>query len=42
MHDIYRDHETTFAIAMKDRADWEQATRHQRQLTIFKGWGYAA
>ena len=34
MHDIYRQHETALAAAMKDRSDWEQATRHQRQLAV--------
>ena len=34
MHDVYREHETAFAVTMADRADWEQATRHQRQLAV--------
>jgi hypothetical protein len=34
MGDIYRDHETVFAATMTDRADWERATRHQRQLAV--------
>ena len=34
MHDIYREHETALAITMADRADWEQTTRHQRQLAV--------
>jgi hypothetical protein len=34
MHDAYRERETVFATTMADRADWEQATRQQRQLAI--------
>ncbi len=34
MHDAYRDRETVFATTMTDRADWERATRHQRQLAV--------
>jgi conjugative relaxase-like TrwC/TraI family protein len=34
MHDLYRDREAAFAAAMEDRADWEQATRHQQQLAV--------
>ncbi len=34
MHDVYRKHEIALAVAMADRADWEQATRHQRQLAV--------
>ena len=34
MHDAYRERETVFAAAMADRADWEQATRQQRQLAV--------
>jgi hypothetical protein len=34
MHDAYREPETAFAVTMADRADWEQATRHQRQLAV--------
>jgi conjugative relaxase-like TrwC/TraI family protein len=34
MHSAYLDRETTLATAMADRADWEKATRHQRQLAL--------
>jgi len=34
MHDAYRERETVLATAMADRADWEQATRQQRQLAV--------
>jgi hypothetical protein len=34
MHDIYRERETVFAATMTDRADWERATRRQRQLAV--------
>jgi hypothetical protein len=34
MHDAYRDRETVFATTMADRADWELATRQQRQLAV--------
>ena len=34
MHDAYREHETVLATTMADRADWEQATRQQRQLAV--------
>jgi AAA domain len=34
MHDAYRERETTLATTMEDRADWEQATRRQRQLAV--------
>ena len=34
MHDAYREREAIFATTMADRADWEQATRHQRQLAV--------
>jgi hypothetical protein len=34
MHDAYRERETVFATTMADRADWEQATRQQRQLAV--------
>jgi hypothetical protein len=30
----YRQRETALAVAMEDRADWEHATRQQRQLAI--------
>jgi len=30
----YRERETTFAAVMDDRADWERATRRQRQLAV--------
>jgi hypothetical protein len=34
MHDAYREREAVFAAVMADRADWEQATRQQRQLAV--------
>jgi len=34
MHDVYRKHETALAVTMADRADWERATRQQRQLAV--------
>jgi hypothetical protein len=34
MHDAYREREAVFAAVMSDRADWEQATRQQRQLAV--------
>lgn len=34
MHDTYRQRETALAVSMADRTDWEQATRHQRQLAV--------
>jgi len=34
MHDAYREREIVFATTMTDRADWEQATRQQRQLAV--------
>jgi hypothetical protein len=34
MHDAYCERETVLAVNMTDRADWEQATRHQRQLAV--------
>ena len=34
MHDAYTEREAIFAAIMADRADWEQATRHQRQLAV--------
>ena len=34
MHDAYRERETVFVATMADRADWEQATRQQRQLAV--------
>ena len=34
MHDAYREREAVFATTMADRADWEQATRQQRQLAV--------
>ncbi|WP_187366516.1 MobF family relaxase [Trebonia kvetii] len=34
LHDSYRQREGALATAMADRADWEQATRHQRHLTV--------
>jgi len=34
MHDAYREREAVFAAVMADRADWEQATRSQRQLAV--------
>jgi hypothetical protein len=34
MRDAYRQRETVLATTMADRADWERATRHQRQLAV--------
>ena len=34
MHDAYREREATFAAVMADRADWDAATRHQRQMAV--------
>jgi hypothetical protein len=34
MRDAYREREAVFAAVMADRADWEQATRQQRQLAV--------
>jgi conjugative relaxase-like TrwC/TraI family protein len=34
MHDAYQQREDVLAAVMADRADWEQATRQQRQLAI--------
>jgi hypothetical protein len=34
MHDAYREREAVFATVMADRADWDQATRQQRQLAV--------
>jgi conjugative relaxase-like TrwC/TraI family protein len=34
MHQTYRTRETALAQAMEDRADWERATRWQRQLAV--------
>jgi len=34
MHQAYREREITFAAGMEDRADWERATRRQRQLAV--------
>jgi len=34
MHDRYRQSETALAQTMNDRTEWEQATRHQRQLAV--------
>jgi hypothetical protein len=34
MHDAYAEREAVFAAVMADRADWEQATRRQRQLAV--------
>jgi conjugative relaxase-like TrwC/TraI family protein len=34
LHDAYQQRETALAAAMTDRATWEEATRHQRQLAI--------
>jgi AAA domain len=34
LHDAYREREAVFAAVMADRADWEAATRAQRQLAI--------
>jgi len=34
LHDAYRERETVLAVTMDDRADWERATRQQRQLAV--------
>jgi hypothetical protein len=34
MHEAYRKQETAFTTTMDDRADWERATRHQRQQAV--------
>jgi Nuclease-related domain len=34
MRDAYREREAIFATTMADRANWEQATRQQRQLAV--------
>ena len=34
MHDAYRQREAVFAAVMADRADWDAATRAQRQLAV--------
>jgi hypothetical protein len=34
LHDTYRERETALAVTMTDRADWEQATRYQRQMAV--------
>jgi hypothetical protein len=34
MHDAYQQREDVLAAVMADRADWEEATRQQRQLAI--------
>jgi hypothetical protein len=34
LHDAYAERETVFAAVMADRADWEAATRAQRQLAL--------
>ena len=34
MHEAYSERETTFAATMADRADWDAATRAQRQLAV--------
>ena len=34
LHQAYQQRETVFAAAMADRADWEAATRAQRQLAV--------
>jgi conjugative relaxase-like TrwC/TraI family protein len=34
LHDTCRQHETVLATAAADRADWEHATRQQRQLAV--------
>jgi len=34
LRDAYRERETVLATAMADRADWELATRQQRQLAV--------
>ena len=34
LHDAYQECETALATASEDRADWERATRDQRQLAV--------
>jgi hypothetical protein len=34
MHEAYQQREAVFAVGMADRADWEEATRQQRELAI--------
>jgi conjugative relaxase-like TrwC/TraI family protein len=34
LHDVYRQQQAVLAMNMADRADWEKATRHQRQLAV--------
>jgi conjugative relaxase-like TrwC/TraI family protein len=34
LHDAYRERETVLATVMAGRADWEKATRQQRQLAV--------
>jgi conjugative relaxase-like TrwC/TraI family protein len=34
LHDAYQEYETALATASEDRADWERATRDQRQLAV--------
>ncbi|MBV9095394.1 MAG: hypothetical protein JO132_16210 [Streptosporangiaceae bacterium] len=34
LHEAYRHRETVFAAVMTDRADWDAATRQQRQLAV--------
>jgi hypothetical protein len=34
LHDAYRQRESVFAATMADRADWDAATRAQRQLAV--------
>jgi hypothetical protein len=34
VRDVYREREAVFATVMADRADWDQATRQQRQLAV--------
>ena len=34
LHDAYRSRESVLAANMADRADWEKATRYQRQLAV--------
>jgi hypothetical protein len=34
LHEVYRQRETVFAATMADRADWDAATRAQRQLAV--------
>jgi hypothetical protein len=34
LHEAYRQRETVFAATMADRADWDAATRAQRQLAV--------